>query len=805
MSFFRIATYVILIVLLILASVIFRSRPQYLGEIDHLSVQNDTEVLFDSFGIPHIYGQTKQDAYRALGYVHAQDRLFQMELLRRAGGGRLSEVFGPDLIEVDKLFRTLGVHRKAEYEAERARNESSQAVLECAEAYLEGVNTYVDEGRSPMEFMIAGIPKEHFTISDMHLIAGAMSFNFAQGLRTDPLMSYIKDVLGPEYLEGVQVHTPDQNINVPLYPEYPKEVVSPPIISQYPKSISSGIEDYFSIGLPTFYGSNTWVTSPWKTEDGVTLLANDTHIGYGQPCTWYEAHLEYPGHRIYGNFMGGIPFALTGHNVNGAWGVTMLLNDDMDLYCEELSQDGKKYRFKDKWLPIKMELDTIFVKGMEPIVLSSQYTHHGPLISEFVKHVDSTEHISMRWTYLDLDSDLLVAFHDMNHAADMDDARTAISKISAPGLNISWGDPEGNIALWAAARLLDRPDYIDPSYMLDGANGMDEVPHYIPFEMNPTLENPPWGYVYSCNNQHESYGEGGLQRGYYEPDDRASRLMQKLRARNDWSMEAMKQLATDTYSKKNKELCTDLVEVLRSQQLSMNETEEEAFQKLKEWEGGHHIEEVAPSIYYRWVYAILKNLMQDELGEEAFAEFLKTNIVKASFSKLLCDDESPWWDNVKTEKHESREDGIVSSFRTIIEKMVEDNGPDVSFWTWGNTHQTIHKHAFNDLPLLGKWMSVGPMEAPGGIETLNNSVFYLSDDAVLYSQYGPQMRRVIDLSNIENSQSILPTGNSGMRMSPHYEDQAEAYLKGSFRPQMMDRKKIEQKSQLLVFRASEQN
>jgi penicillin amidase len=796
MKLFRYLILALLVVAVVIAAIIFRSRPQYQGKLEVLNVQEDTEVLFDTYGIPHIYAASGEDAYKALGYVHAQERLFQMELLRRAGAGTLAEVLGPELVPVDRFFRTLGVNRKAVEEAARLRSSRGE-VLRLAEAYLEGVNTYIKEGRLPLEHKLAGIPRKEFTLEDMYCTAGAMSFNFAQGLRTDPLLTHIKDHLGPDYLRTLQYHTGEFNENVPVFPE---KVLDPDPLG-LPSPATQALKILFESGVPTLYGSNTWAIAPWKTEDGVTLLANDTHIGYAQPCTWYEAHLEYPGQRVYGNFMGGIPFALTGHNDRLAWGVTMLLNDDMDLYCERLDSDSSRYYFQGQWRGITEYKDTIKVKGESSVYLTSRASHHGPLVSEFVQHADSIEHLSLSWTFLKRPCELLEAFYGLNTAQSMNQAKRAVAKIAAPGLNISYADNKGNIALWAAGHMPIRPEHTDPVFLLDGVNGQDEIDGYNPFSENPSLENPPWGFIYSSNNQHDSYLGGPLEPGYYEPDQRAERLVQKLGARNDWSIQAMKRLSMDDHSQYHEDLCIDLVNFIRSQRLQLSELEFEAFENLKDWEGEHHEEDIAPSIYYRWVYKIMSMSMQDELGEEGFKAFLQTNVVKHSMASFICAEDSPWWDDITTKDEETKEEIITRAFRLTIEKLGRDHGEDVTTWAWGNTHQTVHQHAFKELPLVGKWLAVGPMSSPGAIETVNNSVFDLSDDAVIMAKYGPQMRRVINLNDIENSQSILPTGQSGMRMSPHYEDQAEMYIKGKFRPQLMDRSKIERQSQTLLFKA----
>lgn len=806
----RIILSLLVLGLLFIAAIVFRARPQYAGNLDCLSISAPVEVLFDKFGVPHIYAETGEDAYKTLGYVHAQDRLFQMEVLRRAGSGKLAEAFGEDLIEVDKMFRTFGMPDKAKYEADRMRNNDGTVIYRYALAYLDGINSYIDEGRTPMEFSIAGIEKRHFTIEDMYQVAGAMSFSFAQALRTDPLLTYMRDNLGPEYMHVIEYSSREDNVNVPVYPTQRVDTLNQKMDNLAPLGIpqlrldSDALSFYLEMGIGAFYGSNTWAIAPENTEDGVTLLANDTHIGYGQPCTWYEAHLEYPGHRSYGNYMAGIPFPLVGHNAISAWGVTMLLNDDMDLYCEQVNSVQGTYLYKGDNLPISVQSDTIRVKDMDDVVFEIKRTHHGPLVTNFIAHTDSTDEFSLRWTYTDLDSDLLEAFYELGESKSMSDSRAAVAKITAPGLNISYADASGNIALWAAGRISEFPEHVDSRFVLDGASGLDELTGYQTFEQNPSLENPPWGFIYSANNQHASFDNGPLDMGYYEPDDRATRIVRKLEARQDWSMEAMKRLALDDHGDTQELVCEAMVAILKSDTTMTSEVELEASQLLREWDGRHELEAIAPSIYYRWLYNTLRYAMRDELGEKAFDDLLQVNFIKPSILRLINDADSPWWDNVRTEEIEGRMHVVKKAFKKTIDKMKEDYGDNVVDWTWTNTHKTVHHHLFKDIPILGDWMSVGPIGSPGGVETINNSMFYLTDDKVILPEHGPQMRIIINLNDIENSLSVLPTGQSGMRMSPHYDDQAEMYIKGIYRPQHMNRKKIERNATILRFSVPEE-
>jgi len=756
-----------------------------------MKLDHEVEVLFDPYGIPHIYAETRHDAYATLGYLHAQERMFQMETLRRAGAGNLAEVFGPELLPVDRFFRTIGIAQKAEFETTRAMADTTAEYYQVAKAYLEGLNHFIKHGNTPLEFTLAGIDKSEFTAKDMYLIAGAMSYNFALGLRTDPLLQYILDNQGPNYLSDILDSHEYPNDMIPNWPRQPankKVAIAPNVLDQ----ISS-------LGIPNLYGSNSWAVAPFLTENGDALFSNDTHIGYSQPCTWYEAHLEYPEHQLYGNFMAGIPFALTGHNTSSAWGLTMLLNDDMDFYCELLDETQSKYQFRGDWKELNVRYDTIYVKGEEDVPITIKSTHHGPIVTEFIPTASEHDVISMNWTFLETESDLMAAFYILNCSADMEQSRKAISMISSPGLNISYADVKGNIALWSAGRLTQRPEHVHSFFFLDGHSGEDEVMGYYPYEANPSLENPPWGYIYSANNQHAA--QNGLSfPGYYEPPFRAGRIVHKLSARKDWSREAFRRLTLDTYSAEQDYLRKDLLNMMKDYNEGMlSDLEIDCLESLKEWEGEHGIEEVGALIHYRWVYHMMHMVMSDELGEEVFKSFLETNLIKSSIEGIICNEKSPWWDDVRTDEIiENRNEIILRAFRKAVEELNQQYGENVATVPWGEAHQTLHRHAFNDLPVVGKFFSVGPFPSPGSIETVNNSVFHLSNEKVLIAKHGPQMRRIIDLGNMNESSSIVPTGQSGVLISPHYQDQAMMYIKGSFRPQWMNRKKIEKNSSRLI-------
>jgi penicillin amidase len=760
-------------------------KPTYQGELSLEGLNGPVEVIYDGHGVPHIYAESETDAHRALGYVHAQDRLFQMEMLRRLSSGRLAEVLGPELVASDTYFRTLGFSRHSEKSiAEFWTGDDLEPWQENTLAYLEGVNSFIAHGPKPLEFILGGIPKSPFTLEDVYLVDLFMAFGFAEGLREDPLITYLEGKLGDKYLKDLLLDWGANKSKIPVWDEK---------LMLGMTSISSHTRDIFSqMPVAPWHGSNGWVIGPGKSAGGKVLFANDTHMGYSQPSVWYEAHLEAPGYSMYGNYAAGRPFPVLGHNRFMALGLTMFENDDTDFFVLK-PVDGKEHMYWWDGEPVEYSLrnEVISVKDGEDIVLQVRESIHGPVINEIIPGMAmlDTDPVAVAWGALQFPNENLQATYAIAKGQSMLAVKEAVSKINAPGLNAMYGDVDGNIAWWTTARLWMRPEGQSGKVFLDGSTSATLPLGILPWEQNPHAENPPSGFVYSANNQPESFDNQEYP-GYYVPENRARRIMKLLEEEDQWTVEKVKIMINDVQADTDLEILHDILPSLSPK----DSLQGAALQALADWDGAYTLQNVAGSIYNVLIYQIQQAALQDEMGAEAFDLYMGSHLQKRSLADLVDSDSSLWWDDVQTPVIESRAVIFQGAFEKAITILSNEHGANLNNWQWGRLHTIEHPHPFAQIEALRSMVNVGPLSIPGGNEVINNTGFKPDSTATFKVLFGPAMRRVLDMGDIARSWSVLPTGQSGHLLSPFYQDQAERYAEGGFRAQWLDREDIEREA-----------
>ena len=749
----------------------YSKQPLRSGEVSLANLQAPVNVRFDERGVPHIQAQNEIDMYRTLGYVHAQDRLFQMEMVRRLARGELAAILGPKLLDSDRLFRTLGI--RAHADAYVAKMDHNTLASQALTAYLDGINQYQNTHPAPLEFDILGIPKRAFTAADTLSVAGYMAYSFAAAFRTEPVLTYVRDQLGVDYLKVFDLAW------------HPEGVVPPVLLDDDWRDLNRlahiSQQALTDSGLAQFEGSNAWAVSGSRTASGKPLLAGDPHIGFAVPSVWYEAHLSYPGFELYGHHQALNPLASLGHNLDFGWSITMFQNDDIDLIAEKLNPDNNnQVWYQDRWVELQSRSEQIEVKGEAPVTLTLRRSPHGPIINDALATLAGEDAgktpIAMWWAFLETENPILDAFYQLNRADTLAKARAASEKIHAPGLNIVWANAIGDIGWWAAAKLPLRPSGVDPTFILDGSSFEAEKLGFVSFTDNPQEENPTRGYIVSANYQ--PVPDSGIEvPGYYNLPARGIRLEQRLADNSvQWDLQNSQALQLDTGSGYAQRLLKPLLPIIKA---TASNDEQALVNLLINWDGEHNLNDIAPTIFNQFVYQLAYEAMQDEMGERFFGTLIRTRVIDFALPRLAEESDSPWWDNRDTAVIEDREETVNVAWQASIKHLRSTLGANTANWKWGAAHTLTHQHPLGQKKPLDKLFNVGQFAAPGGHETPNNLSHKLGP-APWPVAYGPSTRRLIDFADPSHSLGINPVGQSGVLFDQHYQDQAERYINGQY-------------------------
>jgi penicillin amidase len=774
----RVFTVLALLIVVLLGAAgwyVYSKQPTRQGQMELRNLQGSVTVRYDERGVPHIRAENETDLYRALGYVHAQDRLFQMEAMRRLARGELAEVLGPKLLDTDKLFRSLRIReRAASYVASLDKQSPAWKALQ---AYLDGINQYQDTHAAPVEFDVLGIPKRPFTAEDSISVAGYMAYSFAAAFRTEPLLTYVRDQLGPEFL------------NVFDLDWQPKGVLAKGRANPVPALTAGDWKDLNALarvseqalidnGLPQFEGSNAWVISGNRSQSGKPLLAGDPHIRFSVPSVWYEAQLSAPGFELYGHHQALVPFAFLGHNLDFGWSLTMFQNDDLDLIAEKVNPDNaNQVWYRGQWTDMVTTEQQINVKGQAPVTLTLRQSPHGPIINDALGTAAGKTPIAMWWAFLETPNPILEGFYQLNRADTLAKARAAAAKVQAPGLNIVYANAKGDIAWWASALLPKRPAGVKPEFILDGSSNQPDKDGFYPFSANPQEENPARGYIVSANFQPLS--PTGMEiPGYYNLADRGQQLNRQLSDKSvKWSNEANQKLQLGTTTGYGPRLLAPLLPVLR--EVVKDPAELKLVEQLAQWQGDYPLDSVSATLFNQFLYDLADAAMRDELGNDLFETLLSTRVIDSALPRLAANADSPWWDNRSTPNKETRADTVKAAWQASIKHLKLTLGEDASSWKWGTAHTLTHGHPLGQQKPLDKIFNVGPFAAPGSHEVPNNLSAKIGP-APWPVTYGPSTRRLIDFADPAHSLTINPVGQSGVPFDSHYDDQAEEYVEGMY-------------------------
>lgn len=745
--------------------------PQREGEVAITGLSAPVSVRYDERGVPHLQAQNEPDLYRALGYVHAQDRLFQMELVRRLARGELAEVLGSKLVPTDTLFRSLRIREQAARMVERLDHQSPSWL--ALQAYLDGVNSWQASHPKPVEFDVLGIPERPFTAEDTLSIAGYLAYSFAAAFRTEPALTYIRDQLGPEYLKIFDLDwQPDGALRPALAASDWRTLEGLAQLSH---------QALGDAGIPQFEGSNAWVVAGSHTRSGSPLLAGDPHIGFAVPAVWYEAELSAPGFNLYGYFQALNPFALLGHNRDFGWSLTMFQNDDVDLIAEKTNPaDANQVMVDGQWRALETTEQQIAVKGEAPVTINLRRSPHGPIVNDVLGETAGQTPIAMWWAFLETENPILDAFYQVNRADTLGKMREAAAKIQAPGLNLVWANARGDIGWWASAQLPIRPDGVNPTFILDGSTHQADKLGFYPFSANPQQENPPSGYIVSANYQPPA---AIPIPGYYNLPDRGRQLDRRLAdPQVKWDVQNSQALQLDTSTDYGPRTLAPLLNTLRA--IAEGEEQKELVEQLAAWRGDYPLDSTSATLFNQFLYELAFAALHDELGDTWFQVLISTRAIDAALPRLAADADSPWWNLRGGHDRTDRTAIVRQAWQRSLAHLRELYGNDPADWQWGKAHTLTHNHPLGQQKPLNLLFNVGPFAAPGTHEVPNNQSAKIGP-APWPVNYGPSTRRLIDFADAGQALTINPVGQSGVPFDRHYSDQAEDYVQGRYHKAQM--------------------
>lgn len=746
--------------------------PQIKGE-KKISILNDTvDVFFDEYGIPHIDAKNSDDAYMALGYITASERLFQMDLMRRVVSGRLSEVFGETTLDLDKLVRKLKIKKSANLYLQNKLQQLEPQMLTQMRAYLEGVHFFMKTQSLPLEFLILGYTPDEFELSDIFALPGYMAMTFAEGLTTDILFSELMETLPQEKMEVLRI---GDNTDRNYFSD--QKIVRAKILDDIHNKL-----DQLTNYIPMFHGSNSWVLAGKRTISGKPILANDPHIALSNPHIFYEAHLKFPGFEVYGNFIPLSPFPVLGHTPHSAWGVTMAELDDVSIYLEKINPENKnQIMFKNEWIDMTKSVESIKVKGGANVEIELFETPHGPVLAE-TKYSVPGKIFSLSWSVYHPDNDVIQSFYELPMARNIESFKTAVSHAAAPGLNISWVNTEGDIAWWVMGKFPKLPIGVPYDVVLNGWDGKHEFERFYAIEENPHQINPESGVIITANYKPQ-LSEFSHFDGYWQPGGRYFRIEKLLNQQERWDVAGLMSIQLDG-------IIPIYTSIIKQIDLGINEShlnkfEKKAMDRFMHWNGDTGTTSIGSSIYFMLMATLTQNIFKDELGEDNYNRFIRSADYWHAQKELLFNQEHSFWDDVKTNRVESGSEIITKSFKATVQKLSERLGEKIDQWQWGKLHSVTYKHPLGKQWPLNLIYNIGPLPAAGGRYAINNLGHKKGSDQ-FQVVHAPATRRIIDMVNPQDSFGIFPTGNSANPFSDFFNDQLELYHAGKYRAQTMD-------------------
>ncbi len=755
--------------------------PKYEGELTIPGLHHAVRVYWEAHGIPHVLATDEHDLFLAQGYLHAQERLWQMDITRCFLGGRIAEIFGDFSLpwrelasrfrgkgsaDFDYFMRLIGIRKSALASLELLAEDDRLRL----QAYSDGVNRYIERcgNKLPWEFCLLRYRPEPWRPEDSLTVGKGFAFLVSPALFTRLNMIAVATRLEdqPEKLRA-------------LFPSYPEDG---PTITRAVKDAAQGIWRFVNGTLrgsdwhPAGHGSNSWVIAPRRSATASAVLCNDPHLRMTLPPIWYLMHLRAQssataadGYEAWGASVPGCPYVQIGHNRWIAWGVTAAACDDVDLYRERIHRlEPDCYLAGHEWRRMTRRDEVIRVRGGGAVTRIVRSTRHGPVLSDFGGEDRAGEVLAFRWTAHESGQDFR-SLYSINQARDWHQFLESLSYHAAPALNFVYADRQGNIGYSLAGIIPNRCRA--PSLLpLVGWEESNDWQGFIPFDELPRIYNPPDGVIATANNKIVDASYPYYLSHFFEPPHRIRRIQELLAAKPTHSLDDMAQMQLDAISLHARELIATLKSDL-GQLWQDDSSVKTAADQLLRWDGACGEASVEAAIFHVFHHRLMANLLIPVLGEDLFSAYVEIlNQCIVPVAQILRNPDSLWFAS------RSRRDLIALSLSEAMAELDRELGADMKQWRWGRIHTLALTHPLGRLAFLRPALSIGPFASPGDGTTINMGFYRHS--APFRHTVGPSLRFIIDLGNFNDSSFIIPTGQSGHLFSPHDRDQTNLWRTG---------------------------
>ena len=757
--------------------------PDYGKDIHLSNLDAEVKVFRDVAGTPHIFASTEKDLYTAVGFLMAQDRMWQMDLLRRVTLGRLSEIFGSEYVDTDLLLRSLRYSEKSK----EILKESSAEINQTLMAFSDGVNQYIEQfkGNYPVEFFLLGYDPEKWEPYQSLNLISFMAWDLKAGWNEIILDDLQATLDSAHYVELLP--------NIKSYKEYVFNQNDPhELLSSIKLKELSKVE---SLGVDILSGSNNWAVSGAKSKTGMPIVANDMHLSYNVPGIWMQMHQVVEGKlNVSGLVLPGQPLVIVGHNDSIAWGMTNTYVDNLDYYEEKINpEDSNQYMYLDKWLDFEIVDEQILVRGGDTLLKRYRLNHRGPVVSEQKNIKDKV--LTIKWVG-SKESNEFLSIYKVNRASDWQGFKDAFRTFRSISQNIVYGDVQGNIGLYACAGVPIRKRNA-PFEILPGWTDEYEWKGLVPFDELPHEFNPERGYVSSANNHSVDSTYPYHIGSWYSLPYRIERIRELLDKQDKFNVDDFKKIQNDAKSKFSLSQAEQLFMLIEEE--GLDKLELEVCKKLKYWDGNMNKELIEPTIAeaFNWMFA--KQIFADELGEKLFTRFEGNGkLVRIAIYNLMQNPESPWIDNVETEEVEDLKAIVNSTYIETINYLVENYRSDTRKWKWKYHHKITLKHPLSSKEALDVVFNLS--RGPFGVNGAKHTVAPYSYPMFKPSEvnHGASHRHVFNVGNWDESQSVIPTGYSGVITSEFYCNQTDTYIAGEYFDDLFSKELIQAKSKYQI-------